>query len=247
MAEREKELSGGLDPRVVRVLLERERIILAARLLPGVVHNLSGAVQTLSLPLDLARLALKGGDAAKAGDKLDSLRQGLERLTFEVGLMAQRSLRDHRETAEPLDLYQMARDEMAFWRGDLFVKHDLALESGLPDDPGLVKAAPADAALAFNLVLANAVEAVRSGPSPWIKVSGHEREGRRCLWVSDSGPGPSEEMAAHLFQPFQGDKGGKHHGLGLFLAAKALEPWGGRVAWLPGEPRNTFEICLPRP
>ena len=75
-------------PELVRALLERERLLLAGRFLPGVVHNLSGGVQTMSLPLDLARLALKQGDASKLANKLDTLREGLERLTEEVGLLA---------------------------------------------------------------------------------------------------------------------------------------------------------------
>ncbi len=237
---------GGLEPRVVRALLDRERIIMAARLLPGVVHNLSGAVQAMSLPLDLARLALQKSDASKLAGRLENLREGLERLTGEVALLARRSQSDCKDAAEPLDLGALAGRELAFWRGDLFVKHELALERDLPPDLGLALAAPADTALAFNLLMANAVEAVREGPSPQVEVKARAVEGGLALEISDSGPGPSPEMAPRMFQPFAGDKGEEHQGLGLFLAVKALEPWGGGVSWLPKSPRNTFRITLPR-
>jgi len=238
--------AGGLEPRVVQALLERERIIMAARLLPGVVHNLSGAVQAMSLPLDLAFLALQKSDASKLNGRMENLREGLERLTGEVALLARRSQSDCKEAAEPLNLKALAEHELAFWRGDLFVKHDLALERDLPSDLGLARAAPADAALAFNLLMANAVEAVREGPSPVIKVSALAVEGGLALEISDSGPGPSPRMHERMFQPFVGDRGPEHQGLGLFLAVKALEPWGGAVSWLPGASRNTFRITLPK-
>lgn len=95
-------------------------------------------------------------------------------------------------------------------------------------------------------MLANAVEAVRGGPSPVVMVRALAVEGGLALEVSDSGPGPSPEMAGRLFEPFTGDKGGEHEGLGLFLAREALRPWGGAVAWLPEAPRATFRISLPR-
>lgn len=231
---------------MVRALLERERIILAARLLPGVVHNLSGAVQTLSLPLDLAHLALQKNDQPKLAGKLDNLREGLEHLSHEVGLLAWRSQIDHKGAAEPMDLSALAERDLDFWRGDLFVKHDLALERDLPRDLPLALAAPADASLAFNLLVANAVEAVHSGPGPTVKVRALASGNLLALEISDSGPGPSPEMAPRLFEPFAGDKGPEHQGLGLFLAAKALEPWGGAVDWLPAAPRNTFRLTLPR-
>lgn len=235
-----------LSPELVRALIDRERLLLTGRLLPGVVHNLSGGVQTMSLPLDLARLALQRGDAAKLSDKLDTLREGLERLTTEVGLLARRSRVERKLAPEPLNPAELAGGELDFWRGDLFVKHDVSLERELPTDLGLARCAPADTALAFNLLLANAVEAVQGGPSPVIKVRLLALDDGLALEVSDSGPGPGAELAESMFEPFVGDKGEGHDGLGLFLAMEALKPWGAAVAWLPEEPRTTFRISLPR-
>ncbi|MCB2228081.1 MAG: hypothetical protein KQH53_15480 [Desulfarculaceae bacterium] len=238
--------SAALTPEILRALLDRERLLLAGRLLPGVVHNLSGGVQTMSLPLDLARLALGRGDSQKLADKLETMREGLERMTMEVGLLARRSRTDRKLASEPLDLAELAGGELDFWRSDLFMKHEVRLERELQGDLPLARCAPADAALALNLVLANAVEAVQGGPSPVIVVSALAVENGLALEVSDTGPGPEAELAKSMFEPFTGDKGEGHDGLGLFLAREALRPWCGEVAWLPEAGRTTFRISLPR-
>lgn len=234
-----------LSPSLLDALLQRERIMLSARLLPGVVHNLSGAVQMISLPLDLAQLALNRGEVDNLEARLQSVRQGLERLLGEVGLLAARSRCDQGRAVEPLDLALLAGEQLDFWRGDLFVKHELTLNRELTPNLGWAKAAPADVALALNLVVANALEAVHGQARPWLTVRNPKQDGWLVLEVVDSGPGPSPEMAAALFEPFVGDKGGEHQGLGLFLAAKALEPWGGRIARREQAAPTTFAIELP--
>jgi len=234
-----------LSQPVIDALLQRERIILSARLLSGVVHNLSGAVQMISLPLDLAQLALNKGEVHNMEARLGSVRQGLERLMGEVGLLAVRSLGDQRREAEPLDLAKLATEQLDFWKGELFVKHELTLNRELGQSLGWAKAAYADVALALNSVLANAVDAVRGTQEPWVTVRGFKRDGWLVLEVSDGGPGLSGEMAAKLFEPFVGDKGGEHAGLGLFLANKVLEPWGAGVVHQADAPHTTFSIELP--
>ena len=235
-----------LDARAVEALLARERIILAGRLLPGVVHNISGVAQMLSLPLDLARLALGRGELDNVAAKLENLRQGLDLLGGEVARLAARSQGDRGRAAEPLDLAQLAGRELDFWRGDLFFKHEVAQERDLPLGLGFTRAAYADAALAFNLLVANAVEALREEEKPLLRVEARRAGGSLVLEVGDSGPGPSPAVARSMFQPFVGDKGPEHQGLGLFLAAKALEPWGGAVSWLEGAPLTTFRLSLPK-
>lgn len=52
-------------------------------------------------------------------------------------------------------------------------------------------------------------------------------------------------MAPLMFQPFTGDKGPEHDGLGLYLAGQALAPWGGRVHWRAGSSPTAFNLALP--
>jgi nitrogen-specific signal transduction histidine kinase len=62
--------------------------------------------------------------------------------------------------------------------------------------------------------------------------------------VSDSGPGPSEEVAGRLFEPFvTGKPDGV--GLGLAVARQVVEAHGGRIGWRREADRTCFTIELP--
>lgn len=233
-----------LSPEVVRALIRRERLALLGRLLKGVVHNVSGAMQMLRLPLDLMELRLAQGESRDLGSKLQAMQQGMTRLGEEVDLLSARSL--HASGGEPslLDLSRLAGEQLAFWRADMFFKHEAQLERDLPLGGMPVRAVYADAALAFNLLLANALESIRACGAKGLSVRHVQTEGMAVLSVADQGPGPAPEMVARMFEPFTTDKGPAHDGLGLFLARQALAPAGGVVSWeTQGQPR--FQMALP--
>ena len=143
-----------------------------------------------------------------------------------------------------IDLAQMAREQLAFWDADMFFKHRVERKFDLPLGRAKVRASYVDVALAFNCLMANALEALDTLSQTLLKVVVHNRPGQAGLLVSDGGPGPGESIAGRMFEPFVGDKGVEHEGLGLFLARKALERWNGELSWRPGEDGG-FLISLP--
>ena len=98
--------------------------------------------------------------------------------------------------------------------------------------------------MAFNALIANALESLEASSQTALKVMVHNQPGQAGLLVLDGGPGPEEAMAGRMFEPFVGDKGAKHEGLGLFLARKALERWNGELSWRSGE-LDGFFVFLP--
>jgi signal transduction histidine kinase len=99
----------------------------------------------------------------------------------------------------------------------------------------------------FLNLLTNAREA--AGPDGWVEIV-CRRERRTAdaaeavVEVRDSGPGPSGEIAAKLFQPFATGKS-EGIGLGLAVAREAATAHGGRLDWSRGERPTCFTVVLP--
>jgi nitrogen-specific signal transduction histidine kinase len=62
--------------------------------------------------------------------------------------------------------------------------------------------------------------------------------------VTDSGPGPSPDVAAKLFEPFVTGKP-EGVGLGLAVARQVAEAHGGTITWRRENDRTVFRIVLP--
>jgi PAS domain S-box-containing protein len=93
----------------------------------------------------------------------------------------------------------------------------------------------------FNLVR-NAVEAMPDGGKLRVEL---RKEGDQILVaVTDSGPGISPQVRAHLFEPLHSTKP-MGIGLGLVTARTFVEAHGGRITHRDGAPGARFEIRIP--
>src|SRR5205085_3088441 len=91
-------------------------------------------------------------------------------------------------------------------------------------------------------VLTNAVEA--AGPGGRVEVRAGREDSRAFVEVFDSGPGPSPEVAAKLFEPFVTGKP-EGVGLGLAVARRVARAHGGDITWERRGGRTGFRIELP--
>jgi PAS domain S-box-containing protein len=93
----------------------------------------------------------------------------------------------------------------------------------------------------FNLVR-NAVEAMPEGGTLHVELRADD--GAILVAVTDSGPGISAQVRAHLFEPLHSTKP-MGIGLGLVTARTFVEAHGGRIASVPVPTGARFEIRLP--
>lgn len=97
----------------------------------------------------------------------------------------------------------------------------------------------------LNLV-SNAFEAMPDGGE--LGVSLQVRDGRVRLEVRDTGSGLSEEVRAHLFEPYFTTRS-QGTGLGLAIARRAIEEMGGEIEVVPapegGPPGTAARLWLP--
>ncbi len=236
---------GPLSPQVIDSLIRREQLSLVGRLLRGMVHNLSGALQTVRLPLDLMEMQAQRGESQNLDQKMTGLQQGVMRLSEELNMLANLSQQIHRLETEPLNLSTLAQEQLAFWQADMFFKHDAQLTSELAQPGPKALAAYADIALVMNLLIANAVESLQESHHNSLTVTSCLADNMAVLRVVDDGPGPSPEIAPHMFEPFVGHQKPGSDGLGLFMARAAAKRWDGEVHWLENPP-GAFELRLPQ-
>ena len=94
----------------------------------------------------------------------------------------------------------------------------------------------------FVNLLSNACDAV--GSQGEVIVSLRRQAAAAIVEVSDTGPGPSPEIAARLFEPFVTGKP-EGIGLGLAVARHAVEAHNGKVNWTRNGNRTVFRVELP--
>lgn len=96
-------------------------------------------------------------------------------------------------------------------------------------------------------LLSNAVDAIKEGESPWIKIDGRVFEDSIELSFTDSGHGIPLEVQDYIFVPFYTTKEvGTGTGLGLSLSHSIIQRHKGDISINNKSPNTQFVIRLPR-
>ena len=99
-------------------------------------------------------------------------------------------------------------------------------------------------------LLNNAIQALkgRESAAVWVRLEPYRTAGAKVVArIEDNGPGVSESIRRHLFEPFVSQNTGRERlGLGLFLAASLLDMYDGLIRYETREGGGaSFVIELP--
>jgi signal transduction histidine kinase len=118
----------------------------------------------------------------------------------------------------------------------------IELKIDLPADELRIAGTADQLADVFVNLVGNAVDAVASGGEAVVTM---RREGDKAvIEIGDTGPGPSAQIAARLFEPFVTGKP-EGIGLGLAVAKHAAEAHAGTITWKRDNGRTVFRVVLP--
>jgi PAS domain S-box-containing protein len=232
-------------------LVQAAKMEAVGRLAGGVAHDFNNLLAAVLGNLELARRELGPTHAAiealqlaeKAGWRAAELTRQL------LGYSRQAPLQPR-----PLHLGACAKETVALLSRTL----GRSIEVELRVEPGLwpVQADPAQMGQVLMNLVINARDAMPQGGSVVVELANvtldEEQSGRKGEFVQmrviDSGEGMSEEVLAHLFEPFFTTREvGKGTGLGLAVVHGIVKQHGGWVECRSKVGAGTsFTVCLPR-
>lgn len=238
----------------------------AGRRVSGIVHQMNGPLQALSMQLELLELKVSEElgylkecppTAAKQLDKLAAYRRGkmhqfrleLDQLQALVrGLLRQGAHEDHQDRVF-LDLNQICREELKLYFAQSFYKNQIVRRVKFKEGLPLIYGHYLDFSQSFRNLIDNALEAMEGTPRRELTVETGLDGGIRVVRIGDTGMGISPEVMPRIFEPFFTTKatpGQPRAGLGLFMVRRLLAPYGGEieVTSRPGETWATVRLPI---
>jgi len=224
-------------------LLQNEKMASLGKLAAGVAHQLNNPLGGIMLYSRLIQEEYELGEPAK--DDLNRILKDAERCRDTVKELLVFS----RQTRQEKQLHDInkALSRTLFLLEKQVLFHNILIETRLSADIPLVLGDIQQLNHVFMNVILNAAQAM-DGRGKLIISTSLSLDGEKVIVeVSDTGPGISEDVLPHVFEPFYTTKEeGKGTGLGLSLAYGIVESHQGRiVAKNSPDQGSVFVIELP--
>jgi PAS domain S-box-containing protein len=220
-----------LERRTQDALLASEKLAVAGRLAATIAHEIHNPLDSVSNLLYLMR---NGSTPDETRQFMGMAEQELARVTQ----ISRAMLGLYRESRAPVpvDLSEML-EEILLLMDRRFLDLGIDIVKRMP--PKLCVAAfPAELRQVFTNLITNAAEAAGHGGHVHVSVNhcptgtgsnGHKRPDGVAVTIADNGPGISDEVRNHLFQPFFTTKGENGTGLGLWISRGIINKHGGTI------------------
>ena len=196
-----------------------------------VARRLAHEIKNPLTPIQLSaeRLAVKLASRLDESDQ-ETLRRGTQTIVSQVSAMkhmvddfAIYARQPRPGQMQGVDLSALLLDVLALYDN---LRPHVAL--ALPDAPVVIQGEPTRLRQVFHNLLQNAVDAQAGAAEPRIEISLSVHGGEATLAFGDRGPGFSDNVLEHPFEPYVTTKA-KGTGLGLAIVKKIVEEHAGRV------------------
>jgi signal transduction histidine kinase len=213
----------------------------------AIAHEIRNAVTGSQMAIDLHRRALQKTDSGSRIETrhLDVAKKQMRSMDRAIG----RFLRmgdATTATAEKVDFSGVIANVTELI-SPLAEHLDVKLEVNQPAEPIFAIGHPGDIEQAVINLAINAIQAaasVQTGEAKHVSIDLSNLDGQIKIKVSDSGPGPADEIAGKIFEPFESGKP-DGLGLGLPLSQQIAEAHSGTIKWWREDRQTVFELTLP--
>ncbi|HEY3532813.1 MAG TPA: ATP-binding protein, partial [Casimicrobiaceae bacterium] len=211
----------------VSELLQAQRDAAWSEVARRLAHEIKNPLTPIQLSAE--RLVHKLAERLDGADA-ETLRRGTQTIVSQVAAMkhmvddfAIYARQPRPGQLQTVDLADLLLDVLALYDN---LRPHVAL--ALPDAPVLVQGEPTRLRQVFHNLLQNAIDAQSGQDEPRIDISLSMHGAEATLAFGDRGPGFSERVLAHPFEPYVTTKA-KGTGLGLAIVKKIVEEHAGRV------------------
>ena len=227
---------------------DRYRYSTLGTLVKGIIHNLNGSLQILSMQMELLQ-----GMLAKEGEKVNSsllvkTKQCLDqadKLRGMIEVLLQKGIHEDQDTPQPINLNDLLEEELSVLNHNLFFKHQIDLKKGLASRLPTLRGYYVDLSQGILNLIQNGLEAMEETPKKELSVITESSDREIQVRIADTGCGISEEIRPNLFRPFFTTKGEKHYGLGLFMARELLSRYGASFNFSSEEGKTIVSVRFP--
>ncbi|HUX00568.1 MAG: HDOD domain-containing protein [Phycisphaerae bacterium] len=238
LAEANRELTAAQEAR-----LQQRNVASLSEMAAGAAHEINNPLAVIS---GRAQQLLGPEQDAARRQMLESIVEQSDRISDIIGQLRRfaRPPRPQPETVDPAALVRSVADDCRAELEGTPVTVTIEAHKAVP----AVRVDPGQVAEALREVVRNGIEAcARGGTCVTILVQPLAAEDAVRIAVVDDGPGMSPHVRARAFDPFYcGYEAGRHRGMGLPKAFRAVEANGGQMALesTPGQ-GTTVRITFP--
>lgn len=226
--------------------IQASKLATVGEMAAGIAHELNnplGIIDAYAFALEDAR---SRGDDSKADEALEAIRDAAARAGKIVHGLRKFTRQSRNDAPEDVDVASLV-DEAVSLTSSRFRNHgvELAVEVSTK---ARVRGHSIELGQVLINLLNNAVDAVRSEGTRWVRVTAADAPGDQVrITVEDSGPGIAPELTSDVFRAFfTTKKVGEGTGLGLSISRSIIERHGGTLTYDAGAPHTRFVLGLPR-
>jgi signal transduction histidine kinase len=234
--------------KLLAVIIEQSKTSTLGTLVKGIVHNLNGSLQILSMRMELLQRMLaqeKGNTTPTAREHVEQCLGQIDQFRGLIEVLMKKSMHDEQDGLQLVQVNDLLEESLASLFHNLFFKHQVKVTKNFSLALPPIKGRYSDLNQGFWNILQNAIEAMETTPTKQLTLTTDTNGKQIRIAVEDTGCGIPETIKDALFQPFITTKKGQHSGLGLFITQALLRPYGASFAFSSSEGGTVFTTYLP--
>lgn len=257
--------TGAVSPECLEALLHKDRLAHWGKLLYGLIHNMNGRLQNMTLLVDMVEAARRKSpspaghgreEGTFSGQEEEKQKKRLGQLAQQVQVLTE-MLQDFmvldsmEQTEKDTDIGVLLKRLVRVYKADLFFKNKVKVTLELDEEIPRIKIPGRVLVPSFMHLFDNALAALGESREKTLHIQCRRESPFILVSFTDTGCGPAPEHASgNFYTPFQKsdhsgyahpDRRHRHFGLGFFIICRLLDPYGVRVA-LEGDGEKTSTV-----